>query len=58
LVDVQYYLKSFHSSFDKLQAMMNLLENCRNHHQRALLTCDGDLAFHYVEVVWVDWVDW
>ena len=35
---------------------MNLLKNCRNHHQRALLIYDESLPFHYVEVVWVDWL--
>ena len=36
--------------------MMNLSKNCRNHHQRALLIYDESLPFHYVEVVWVDWL--
>ena len=35
---------------------MNLLKNCRNRHQRVLLIYDESLPFHYVEVVWVDWL--
>ena len=51
----QQHQKSCYSSSGKPLAVKIPL-NCMIHHQMALLTYDVGLTFHYVEVVWVDYL--